>query len=198
MINNLFPTPVYYNKIDSDLLDKIKVNVFNYIKKNKKLFKTNQWKCNTETNIFCDEDKSFFPDYLKDLIIEHTSRYIVECGFKHRPFIVDDCWITLGGNGAYQELHDHMGAGTISNGFSAVLYISIEPNKGGEFIIQSPIDTLAKLLPESENDLLSPQIHIEPEEGMIISFPSWLKHGSLQYNSKKKKRISISWNINFK
>jgi hypothetical protein len=73
----------------------------------------------------------------------------------------------------------------------------LEQNKGGEFVLQSPIDTLAKLLPESENELLAPQVHIEPQEGMIISFPSWLKHGSLQYNSVKKPRISISWNINF-
>ena len=63
--------------------------------------------------------------------------------------------------------------------------------------MESPIDTLAKLLPESDNELLAPQIHIEPQEGMMISFPSWLKHGSLQYNSTDKKRISISWNVNF-
>ena len=63
--------------------------------------------------------------------------------------------------------------------------------------MESPIDTLAKLLPESDNELLAPQIHIEPQEGMMVSFPAWLKHGSLQYKSTEKKRISISWNINF-
>jgi hypothetical protein len=63
--------------------------------------------------------------------------------------------------------------------------------------MQSPIDILSKLLPESDNELLAPQIHLEPQEGLIVSFPSWLKHGSLQYNSRKKERISISWNINF-
>jgi len=197
MINNLFPTPIYYSSIESDVFKKLKKDTNLYIKNNIDLFKTNQWKCNTKTNIFCDNDKSFFPDYLKKLIIEHTSRYMVECGFKARPFLIDDCWLTLGEDGAYQELHDHLGSGTIANGFSAVLYISLEQNKGGEFVLQSPIDTLAKLLPESENELLAPQVHIEPQEGMIISFPSWLKHGSLQYNSVKKPRISISWNINF-
>ena len=198
MVHNFFPTPIYHTKIDSEILSKLQKDVADYIESNTDLFKTTQWKCNTKTNIFCDEDKEFFPDYLKDLIIEHTSRYIVESNFKHQGFVVDNCWLTLGGNGAYQELHDHMGAGMPNNGFSAVLYISIDPNKGGEFVIQSPIDTLAKLLPESDNNLLSPQIHIEPEEGMMLSFPSWLKHGSLQYNSKKKKRISISWNIIFR
>ena len=197
MVNNFFPTPIYSNKIDSELLTKIKVNLFEYIKENKDLFKTTQWKCNTKTNIFCEQGREFFPDYLKELILEHTSRYIVEGKFKHRPFIIEDCWVTLGGYGAFQELHDHMAAGVPTNGFSAVLYISIEPNKGGEFLLQSPIDTLVKILPESDNDLLSPQIHIEPEEGLLLSFPSWIKHGSLQYNSKKKKRISISWNVNF-
>lgn len=198
MINNLFPTPVYYTSIDEEILKTLQKDIKKYIKDNDDLFKTNQWKCNTETNIFCDESRKFFPTYLKDLIIKNTSHYMVECNFKPRAFLVDDCWITIGGDGGYQELHDHLGAGSSSNGFSGVMYISSSPDKGGEFVIQSPIDTLSKLLPESDNELLAPQIHIEPQEGLFISFPSWLKHGSLQYNDTKKKRISISWNIDFK
>jgi len=197
MINNLFPTPVYYSSIDGEILKRLQKDITEYVKNNGDLFKTAVWKCNTETNIFCEEKKAFFPEYLKDTIFKHTSEYLVECGFKPRPFYVEDCWITLGDDGAYQELHDHLGAGNTSNGFSSVLYISIDKNKGGEFVIQSPIDVLAKLLPESENELLAPQIHIEPQEGMMVSFPAWLKHGSLQYKSTEKKRISISWNINF-
>ncbi len=198
MINNLFPTPVYYSSIEEDVLKKLQSDVTEYIALNEDLFKTNQWRCNTKTNIFCDENKKFFPTYLKELIIKNTSQYIVECNFKPRGFIVDECWITVGGKGGYQELHDHLGAGTASNGFSGVMYISCSEDKGGEFIIQSPIDTLAKLLPESENELLAPQIGIEPQEGLFISFPSWLKHGSSQYDCTEKKRISISWNIEFK
>ena len=67
MVNNFFPTPIYSNKIDSELLTKIKVNLFEYIKENKDLFKTTQWKCNTKTNIFCEQEREFFPDYLKEL-----------------------------------------------------------------------------------------------------------------------------------
>jgi uncharacterized protein (TIGR02466 family) len=198
MINNLFPTPIYYSSIEDDILEKLQSDVTKYIILNEDLFNQNQWKCNTKTNIFCDESRRFFPTYLKDLIIENTSRYMVECKFKSRGFVVDDCWITVGGDGGYQELHDHLGAGSTSNGFSGVMYISSSPDKGGEFVIQSPIDTLAKLLPESDNDLLAPQIHIEPQEGLFVSFPSWVKHGSLQYRDTEKKRISISWNVDFK
>tara|TARA_Y100000389_G_scaffold98600_1_gene95265 strand:- start:1391 stop:1987 length:597 start_codon:yes stop_codon:yes gene_type:complete len=197
MINNLFSTPVYYTSIDEVITKRLQTDITKYIKDNDDLFKTNVWKCNTRTNIFCEDSREFFPQYLKDTIFKHTSEYMVECGFKPKPFFVEDCWITLGGEGAYQELHDHIGAGSATNGFSAVLYVSIDKDKGGEFVMESPIDVLAKLLPESENELLAPQIHIEPQEGMMISFPSWLKHGSLQYKSADKKRISISWNINF-
>ena len=197
MINNLFPTPVYYTNIESDVLGVLQKDIKKYIKNNIDLFNSNEWKCPTKTNIFCDKHRNFFPDYLKELIMNKTSEYMAECKFKPRPYLIDDCWITLGEEGAYQELHDHMGAGSISNGFSSVLYISIDENQGGEFVMQSPIDILSKLLPESDNELLAPQIHLEPQEGLIVSFPSWLKHGSLQYNSRKKERISISWNINF-
>ena len=64
--------------------------------------------------------------------------------------------------------------------------------------MQSPIDILAKLLPESDNGLLQPQVDVKPKEGLMVSFPSWLKHGSFPYEDKNKKRISISWNIDFK
>lgn len=200
MINNLFPTPVFYTSIDSSDLKKLQKDIKKYIKDNDDLFKTEYWKCPTKTNIFCDEDRKFFPKYLEDIIILKTSEYMNECGFVHTPFNVDDCWLTVGEEGAYQEVHDHLGTGTFANGFSSVLYISIDEddNVGGEFVIQSPIDILCKLLPVHKNELLAPQIDIQPQEGLMISFPSWLKHGSLQYNSKKKKRISISWNINFK
>ena len=132
MINNLFPTPVYYSSIDEEILKRLQKDITEYVKNNGDLFKTAVWKCNTETNIFCEEKKAFFTEYLKDTIFKHTSEYLVECGFKPRPFYVEDCWITLGGDGAYQELHDHLGAGNTSNGFSSVLYISIDKNKGGE------------------------------------------------------------------
>ena len=197
MVNHLFSTPIYFSQIDEKIHSKLQKDVLVYIKENSDLFKTNEWKCNTETNIFCDTDRKFFPDYLKELIVEHTSRYMVESNFLAKGFVIDDCWITVGGKGAYQELHDHLGAGSPTNGFSGVLYVSSNLENGGEFIMQSPIDTLAKLLPESENDLLAPQIDVQPKEGLIISFPSWLKHGSLQYNDTEKKRISISWNVDF-
>ena len=102
MINNLFPTPVYYTSIDEEILKTLQKDIKKYIKDNDDLFKTNQWKCNTETNIFCDESRKFFPTYLKDLIIKNTSHYMVECNFKPRAFLVDDCWITIGGDGGYQ------------------------------------------------------------------------------------------------
>lgn len=198
MINNLFTTPVYYSKIDEAVFTQLQIDTMEYIRDNQNLFTTNEWNCNTKTNIFCDRSKSFFPTYLNDLIIEHTSNFINEGEFINREFVVDDCWITLGEEGAYQEVHDHIGDGNSTNSFSGVLYVSIEENAGGEFVIQSPIDTLSKLLPKNTNDLLASQIHIEPTEGLILSFPCWLKHGTLQYKSNTKQRISISWNIIFK
>lgn len=198
MVNNLFATPVYFNQIDDEVHSKLKEDVSLYIKENSDLFNTNHWKCNTQTNIFCDDNRKFFPDYLEQLIAENTSRYIAEADFLHQEFIIEDCWMTIGGEGAYQELHDHLDTGNSTSGFSGVLYITSNENNGGEFIMQSPIDTLAKLLPESDNGLLQPQVDVKPKEGLMVSFPSWLKHGSFPYKDKSKKRISISWNIDFK
>lgn len=198
MVNNLFTTPVYFNQIDKKIHSKLKKDVKAYIKDNSDLFNTNHWKCNTQTNIFCAEDRKFFPEYLQQLIAENTSRYIAEAEFYHQEFVIEDCWITVGREGAYQELHDHLDSGNTTSGFSGVLYVSSNEDSGGEFVMQSPIDILAKLLPESDSGYLAAQVDVKPKEGLMISFPSWLKHGSYQYNDKKKERISISWNIDFK
>lgn len=198
MVNNLFATPIYFNQIDSKVHSKLKKDVEKYIKENSDLFTTNHWRCNTQTNIFCDEDRKFFPDYLEQLIAHNTSRYIAEADFVPQEFVIEDCWMTIGGEGAYQELHDHLDSSSTTSGFSGVLYVTSNEDKGGEFIMQSPIDILAKLLPESDNGLLQPQVDVKPKEGLMVSFPSWLKHGSFPYEDKNKKRISISWNIDFK
>ena len=60
MINNLFPTPVYYSSIDEEILKRLQKDITEYVKNNGDLFKTAVWKCNTETNIFCEEKKAFF------------------------------------------------------------------------------------------------------------------------------------------
>ena len=209
MINNLFPTPIYSNTIDSDTLKKLQTDINDYIKNNRNEFNLKAWNCNTETNILCEEEKSFFPKYLKDLIIQNTVSYFSQAGFKLSPFFISGCWLTLGGKGAFQDLHDHLDSTTQRDVFSGVMYISIDENSGGEFIIQSPIDTLVNLLPHSGIESKSerpeynksntakykPRVLMNAKEGMFISYPSWLKHGSLDYRSDKKKRISISWNI---
>jgi uncharacterized protein (TIGR02466 family) len=193
MINYLFPIPLYNSKIENNTFLNLKENVLEYIENNKELFNTDNWNCNTKTNIFCDSDKKFLPDYLKNIIIEHTSRYIVESGFETSPFLIEDCWITLGEEGAYQELHDHLGSYKQQCHFSGVMYIETDMDSGGEFVISSPIDIMTKLLPKTEN--IPSEVHITPEESLLLMFPSWLKHGTLQYKSTNKKRISISWNI---
>jgi|11_taG_2_1085331.scaffolds.fasta_scaffold13073_5 uncharacterized protein (TIGR02466 family) len=195
MINNLFSTQIYDSKIDNDIFNKLKKDVLEYIDDNEKLFVKN-WQCDTLSNVFCEQNEKFLPSYLNELIINHTSKYIIEGGFTPSGFVIDNCWITLGGKGDFQEAHDHLGdvKGSQTT-FSGVMYIQAEQNKGGEFFIDSPIDTLSKLLPTNNSN--PSKISIPPQEGLLISFPSFIKHGSFIYNSNKKKRISISWNIKF-
>ena len=94
-IQNLFPTPIYFDRIDAELHHRLKADVYKYIKENDDLFNTNQWKCNTRTNIFCEVERKFYPDYLQDLILHHTSQYLVDGEFTTTKFSVDDCWMTI-------------------------------------------------------------------------------------------------------
>ena len=57
------------------------------------------------------------------------------------------------------------------------------------FFIDSPIDTLTKLLPANNSN--PSRISIPPEEGLLISFPAFVKHGSFIYNSDKRKEYLL-------
>ena len=88
MINNLFPTPIYSNTIDSDTLKKLQTDINDYIKNNRSEFNL-KLDSNTETNILRRRE-IFFSKYLKDLIIQN-SILLFSTGLNF-TFFYGGCW----------------------------------------------------------------------------------------------------------
>lgn len=80
--------------------------------------------------------------------------------------------------------------------FSGVFYLKIPPESGKLVLVNPGMNTLwtgCSLIKE-KNQFTGESIKIEPEEGSIILFPSYLPH-SVETNNHDDERISISFNI---
>ena len=80
--------------------------------------------------------------------------------------------------------------------FSGVFYLKA-PEESGKLSIQNPaINKMWKgcSLTSQKNQFTAESIRIEPEEGNIILFPSYLPH-SVETNNHDDERISISFNL---
>jgi uncharacterized protein (TIGR02466 family) len=80
--------------------------------------------------------------------------------------------------------------------FSGVFYLSA-PEESGKLVLQNPaINRMWKgcSLTSQKNQFTGESIRIEPIEGNIILFPSYLPH-SVETNNHDEERISISFNL---
>jgi len=125
--------------------------------------------------------------------------YICQMGFKacaDMDFI--DCDIAL--TNAWFNINDSrqcMNSEHVhSEVFSGVFYL-LAPEESGKLKIKNPaLNPLWKgcSLANEKNNFTGESIKIEPEEGNIILFPSYLPH-SVETNNHDEERISISFNL---
>ena len=111
-----------------------------------------------------------------------------------KPIYHDASWININPTGSRNVHHTHPGAE-----YSAVYYLKNESNTGIVFV--HPLQHTAYYTTTHTNPKLvedtraSPQYRIEPSQGDLLLFPSYLPHW-VEENKGTEDRISISWNIN--
>ena len=98
-------------------------------------------------------------------------------------------WFNINHPGSYNLLHNHHG-GLISG----VYYVDV-PSKGMGNIEFHRGDDYEYYMPQLKkyNQFTSQKASYEPRTGMLLLFPSWLKHQVLA-NKSQKERVSISFN----
>jgi uncharacterized protein (TIGR02466 family) len=188
MIENLFPTPIYYNIVDNldeiqDELNACLVESVNFIM-NEKWGKTHYMSDPTfETNLILDYNLKIFQENL-DL---HFNRYCVEAGLPLRPYKISSSWMSLFKKDNYGHIHNHGGVD-----ISGVYYLQTNQEDGKIFFL-CPTPSMETSL--GYQDLAIRWEH-SPLVGKILLFPGWLSHG-IQTNTTDSQRVSISFNINF-
>ena len=111
-----------------------------------------------------------------------------------QPIYHNSNWININPTGSRNVQHTHPGAD-----YSAVYYLKNTDKTGIVFI--NPVSHTSHNITTYTNPKLvddtraSPQFRIEPSQGDLLLFPSYLPHW-VEENKGTDDRISISWNIN--
>jgi uncharacterized protein (TIGR02466 family) len=132
--------------------------------------------------------KFIFPtlhEFLKEFNFENK----LEIAFK-KP------WITINKKNNANQTHTHAGAD-----FSCVYYIKAPKNCGNLIFYNNPYINYGckyfKYKINNYNEINSLSWNVEPKEGTLIMFPSYLEH-SVEENKSNEKRISMAFDINIK
>lgn len=131
----------------------------------------------------------FFP--LFEYICQMGFKAIADLDFIDCDIALTSAWMNV--NDSRQCMNDEHVHGDV---FSGVFYLKA-PEESGKLVLQNP--AINKLwqgcyLTAQKNQFTGEKISIEPVEGNILLFPSYLPH-SVETNNHDDERISISFNL---
>lgn len=103
---------------------------------------------------------------------------------------LDNLWFNVNPPGTYNIVHTHP-----RSLISGVFYIDVPDNNMGNIRFYRE-DAAEYHIPEglkTNNNFTSLAVEYAPKNGVLLLFPSWLKH-SVQGNMSKENRVSMSFN----
>jgi uncharacterized protein (TIGR02466 family) len=128
----------------------------------------------------------------KGVVDGAISQVAQEMGYGQVPIRAANCWANINPKYASNKIHDH--ANCL---FSGVYYVQTPPDCGS-LMFYDPRDarTFYKPLVPNFTMYTADAVAHAAETGLLLIFPSWLRHG-VEPNLSDKERISISFNYVF-
>ena len=189
-IHEIFKVPVYGTKLTQDTK-----TISNYClslsKKSKGRFHSNSggW----QSDILNKIDRPL--KSLCDNIMSHSSIFLTNLGFKGK-LLLNTLWININGYRDFNLIHKH------DHSFiSGVYYVQTPKDCGNIQFLHPGLDVFEvewNNRGQDYNRFNSTQWSFPAVSNSLYLFPSWLKHYVEPNVNKKEKRISISFNVNFK
>ncbi len=169
--STIFPIPIYTNGIDN--FDAIQYEIDKAAEKVNFNMRPDWGHTHYLSDITFKEN--FIEKYkltkFKKELTWHVNQY-----HQNKNFSIESSWMTVFKKYNYGHIHDHGG-----NDISGVYYFKTN-SQDGNFFFESPYP------------LDDTRVQIGPQPGMIVLFPSWLRHG-IQTNLTDNVRMSLSFNI---
>jgi uncharacterized protein (TIGR02466 family) len=182
-----FPTIIYAKdlQLDNRLFER---EVIEWSKKDKGIKRTNMigWHSTTEMHKI-----PVFKPLVDELFKMQMEIYKEE--LLSREPIIGNMWANINPPGGYNRPHIHP-----NSHFSGVYYIKA-PQNSGDIVFNDPRSGAHMIMPERVKDIKPPshlwrEVRINPLEGRLIMFPSWLWH-CVDPNESNDIRISVSFNF---
>lgn len=189
--HQLFPTPLFVFKLhEHELIDRV---LFQVISQQRSHDTNGQAVSNvlgwhSQGNLFAlDEVKPFRE--LVDLAIAESAKAM---GYENVCIKATNCWANVNPKHASNKIHDH--ANCL---FSGVYYVRA-PKECGNLMFYDPRSarTFYKPTVQSYTAFTADAIAHIAEAGLLLIFPSWLRHG-VEPNMSDEERISVSFNYVF-
>ena len=182
-----FPTIIYAKdvQLDNRLFER---EVIEWSKKDKGIRRTNMigWHSTTEMH----QIPVFKP--LVDELFKMQMEIYKEELLTREP-IIGNMSANINPPGGYNRPHIHP-----NSHFSGVYYIKA-PQNSGEIVFNDPRSAAHMVMPERVKDIKPPshlwrEVRVNPLEGRMLMFPSWLWH-CVEPNESNDIRISVSFNF---
>jgi uncharacterized protein (TIGR02466 family) len=195
-----FSTPVYATSVSGDEYIKIQSEmqtVYDYhVQYN--MFE-DPWH-NGRMEVTTTEDRGSFASDIFEMFETHhfmsfltrsINAYVSSLDQSPQPFTVQTSWMSRNKPGSYSHIHSHIRS---PSHISGVYYFKTN-GKDGDIFFECPIPTVSTSW-LGNNTLLQPAIYLQPQQGKLILFPSWLRHGVCT-NLTQDTRLSVSFNALF-
>ena len=182
-----FPTIIYAKdvQLDNRLFEK---EVVEWSKKDEGIKRTNMigWHSTTDMHKI-----PVFKPLVDELFKMQMEIYREE--LLTREPIIGNMWANINPPGGYNRPHIHP-----NSHFSGVYYIKA-PQNSGEIVFNDPRSAAHMVMPDRVKDIKPPshlwrEVRVNPLEGRMLMFPSWLWH-CVEPNGSNDIRISVSFNF---
>lgn len=186
----VFPT-VIHSFILEDFIDfneDLKQKIYTLQKQNEGVVLSNVMGWHSKENLFKLVEFAELKKII-DAAIHKTTEMV---GYKNLNIIPTSCWANINPQYGSNKIHDHA-----NSLFSGVYYIQT-PENSGDLTFYDPREAKTFYKPplKEYNQYSADAVKFKPVPGLLLVFPSWLKHG-VDPNMSSEERISISFNYNF-
>ena len=190
-LNLIFPIPVWTSLIPN--AKELNQKLLKYIKSLQALDPEGKYKSNIkgwhseDFNLKNEEVILFINSISKNL-----NKTFADMGWdlEKNKVKITSMWSIINKKDASNMRHIH------SNNYISAAYYVKASEKSGNIIFHDPVDERVIRHPKikEQNKLNSNVFSIEPKEGLLVLFPSYLHH-SVDMNTSNEERIVISFNI---
>lgn len=188
--HNLFPTALFvFNLKDHEKLDQqLLKTIFGLKQSDPGYVASNVLGWHSKSNLFDLEEVKPF----KQLVDEAIAQVAQAVGYGNVRIAAANCWANVNPKYASNKIHDH--ANCL---FSGVYYIKT-PKDSGSLMFYDPRSarTFYKPNVQTFTAYTADAVAHVAEAGLLLIFPSWLKHG-VEPNLSDEERVSISFNYVF-